>query len=315
MATIAKPTSDWKTYEQERPKLSIRITRDDKEALDTVLRRRGESITELLMAYLRPIITEGSPEGQRAHDIISTAVQQSVAWNRTAANNGFGDTTPALNINGEEVTEWAMAPNINIRQRITKDGDPVMYHAVEQRQGMTRQASIQRHVSMLMDAWAQLPDDQRDAFLSEITNKDRHRFRIAFVGMQHWTQFTEAYEMRFHYEHYQAPFIATPASDDESAFVQWASIYLMDRWNDQRKKRKTPPMVTLNDGTSSNGVTFNQSFRHYAINTDAENVDAWAGLWLNRYRQNRAAGLDHNEAIEQMAQERITVQKMTITDE
>ena len=55
--------------------------------------------------------------------------------------------------------------------------------------------------------------------------------------------------------------------------------------------------------------------KHYAIHTDAENIDTWVGLWLNDYRMNRSGGLNHEECMTMMARERITVQMLTITDE
>jgi hypothetical protein len=58
METAAKKV-DWKRYDDARPKISVRIPKADKEALDAALQRRGESVSDLLMAYLRPIITEG----------------------------------------------------------------------------------------------------------------------------------------------------------------------------------------------------------------------------------------------------------------
>lgn len=317
MATTAKQATDWKAYNQRRAQIAVRIDRGDKQALDAVLRQRGESISDLLMAYLRPIITEGTPEGQRAHEIISAAVQASIAWNRAQPNYGMGDTEPALDEHGAPIYDaWDVVPAINVRHRITKDGDRVLYHAVTQHQGMTRQMAIQRHVAVLMDAWAHMPEHERDAFLKDISNPNKHRFMIAFSGFSKWTRFPEAYEMRFHYTMHQQPFIAAPANDDEQAFVQWAADHITAAWNARRRVRGVQGAITICEGVAdAGGFTVTMNWKHYAIHTDAENIAAWVGLWLNDYRMNRSGGLNHEECMTMMAGERITVQMLTITDE
>lgn len=316
MSTAAKQNIDWKAYEQDRPKLGIRVSRDEKNALDTVLRQRGETISGLLMGYLRPIITEGTPEGQRAHQIISAAVQASIAWNREHHNGGFGDTEPVRDESGHPVTAEWQDPAIVVRPRVTPSGHRVNYHMVTQRAGMTRQDAVRKYVSILMDAWADLPESRRDEYLAELGNPDRHRFVIALSGFQHWTRFPDAHEMRLHWTFHQLPNITTPADDGELRFATWATALLADRWDASRKRRGKSESFTLIEGhqDADTGTVMGRRFSYYPINTDAENVETWAGLWLNDYRGFRRQGLDHESAMNIMAGQKITIQMMTISD-
>jgi hypothetical protein len=310
MQTIVKKV-DWKQYDDARPKISVRIPKADKQALDAALQRRGESVSDLLMAYLRPIITEGTPEGQRAHEIISAAVQQSIAWNKSQHNGGFGDTTAVIDGDGmPKVEELQSSPDIMVRPRITKGGDRVLYHVVTQRRGMSRQDAIRRYVNTLLDAWADLPDSERDRFVSELSDPNQHRFVIAYSGFEHWMQFSAMHEMMFHHLMYQQPRIATPANADESAFSNWAFDHLMAAWNKRRRSKSS--LITICEGAPD---AWGIMFRHYEINSDADNVLEWAGLWLNDYRELRAQGIEHETAMSIEQAKRIQVQMMTITKE
>jgi hypothetical protein len=309
MQTTAKKV-DRKQYDDARPKISVRIPKADKQALDAALQRRGESVSDLLMAYLRPIITEGTPEGQRAHEIISAAVQQSIAWNKSQHNGGFGDTTAECDDDGmPKVQEWR-SPDITVRPRITKGGDRVLYHVVTQRTGMSRQDAIRRHVNTLLDAWADLPDSERDRFVSELSDPNQHRFVIAYSGFEHWTQFSAMHEMMFHHFAHQQPRIATPANADESAFIKWAADYLLAAWNKRRRSKSS--LITICEGAPD---AWGHKFRHYEMNSDTDNVLEWAGLWLNDYRELRAQGIEHETAMSIEQAKRIQVQMMTITKE
>jgi hypothetical protein len=309
MQTTAKKV-DWKQYDDARPKISVRIPKADKQALDAALQRRGESVSDLLMAYLRPIITEGTPEGQRAHEIISAAVQQSIAWNKSQHNGGFGDTTAECDDDGmPKVQEWR-SPDITVRPRITKGGDRVLYHVVTQRTGMSRQGAIRRHVNTLLDAWSDLPDSSRDEFLSDIANPNHHRFVIAYSGFDQWVVFSERHEMLFHQLTMQQSRIAKPTNDDESAFIKWAADYLLAAWNKRRRSKSS--LITICEGAPD---AWGHKFRHYEIDSDADNISAWAGIWLNDYRELRAQGIEHETAMSIEKAKRIQVQMMTITKE
>lgn len=304
---------DWKSYNQRRAQISLRIDRTDKQALDTALQNRGETVSELLMAYLRPIITEGTPEGQRAHEIISTAVQQSIAWNKAQHNGGYGDTTPAIDANGNPIAseDWR-TPDVQVRPRITKGGDRVHYHVVIQRAGMTRQDAIRNYVSRLMDVWSDMPANDRESLLAELANPEQHRFIMGFANMRHWTRFDAAHEMNHHFSTYVQPNIADAADDDERAFCEWASLYLSTAW--AKAKRSKSDLITLYEGQPTDaGVLFTMDFRHYATRSDAENVAAWAGVWLNEYRQIRK-GTTHEGAISELIDQSIRVIPMRFTE-
>jgi hypothetical protein len=316
MQTQAKaPSYDWKSYNQKRAQITIRMDREEKAQLDAVLQRRGESVSELLLAYLRPIITEGTPEGQRAHEIISAAVQESIAWNKSQHNGGFGDTEPEYETNPStkektpKVQEWR-SPDIIVRPRITKGGDRVLYHVVTQRTGMSRQDAIRRHVNALLNAWADLPESSREDFLSEIANPEYHRFVISYSGFDKWIVFSGRHEMAFHQLAYQQKHIATPANDDEAAFVKWAADYLLAAWNKRRRSKSS--LITICEGDPD---AWAHRFNHYEINSDADNISAWAGLWLNDYRELRAQGIEHETAMSIEQAKRIQVQMLTITTE
>jgi hypothetical protein len=309
METAAKKI-DWKRYDDARPKISVRIAKADKEALDAALQRRGESVSDLLMAYLRPIITEGTPEGQRAHEIISAAVQASIAWNKAQHNGGFGDTKAVTGDDGLPVVQEWHSPEISVRPRITKGGAQVLYHMVAQRAGMNRQDAIRRHVSHLMDVWADTPDDQRDEFLREVSNPEQHRFVIAYHGFQHWTAFGAAHEMMFHRATYQTPSVAMPDNADEWTFMHWATDRLTKLW--MRRRRAKGGTVTIYEGDPA---SFGIDFAHYPIHDEVDNIHAWAGVWLRSYREWRSKGMDHETAMGVVAGQRIRIRLMKITDE
>ena len=114
---------------------------------------------------------------------------------------------------------------------------------------------------------------------------------IAFSGFRKWTRFPEAYEMRFHYAMHQQPFIAVPENEDEQAFVQWAADHITAAWNARRRSRGVQDTITICEGVADAGdFTVPTNRKHYAIHTDAENIDTWVGLWLNDYRMNRSGG-------------------------
>ncbi|MBU3721132.1 MAG: hypothetical protein FGM22_10315 [Burkholderiaceae bacterium] len=309
METTAKKI-DWKRYDDARPKISVRIPKADKQALDAALERRGESVSDLLMGYLRPIITEGTPEGQRAHEIISAAVQASIAWNKAHANGGFGDTTAVADADGSPIVEEWHSPEIIVRPRMTKGGAKVLYHIVTQRAGMSRHDAIRKHVSFLMDAWTDTPDDQRDKLLRELSDPEKHRFIIAYSGFQHWTAFRAAHEMMFHQAMYQTRNVSTPDDADEWAFVHWATDHLTKLWT--RRRRTKADIVTIHEGDPE---SWGIDFGHYPITDDVDNIRAWAGIWLNSYRTERDAGLDHEGAMSVAAGQRIRVRLMKIADE
>jgi len=320
MAIAEKQKTDWKAYEQERPKISIRISRSDKQNLDAALQMRGESISDLIMAYLRPIITEGTPDGQRAHEIISTAIQASIAWNKAQANGGFGDTTAIMDEQGKQKMEEWHSPEINVCPRITKSGEHVLYHMITQRAGMSRQDAIRRHVAAMLDAWSDLPESERDVFLREISNPEQHRFVIAYSGFQHWVRFAEAHEMLLHQSRHQTPNVQRAANMNEQLFMQWANKYLMDGLTKQLRSRgkgaKGLESVVLYEGQrdDESGTLFTQSFSHYEIDSDASNVEKWVGLWLNEYRQLRE-GLEHETAINELSKQRIIARLLRIDNE
>ncbi len=320
MAIAEKQKIDWKAYEQERPKISIRISRSDKQNLDAALQMRGESISDLIMAYLRPIITEGTPDGQRAHEIISTAIQASIAWNKAQANGGFGDTTPIMDEQGEPKLEEWHSPEIMVVPCITKSGERVLYHMITQRAGMSRQDAIRKHVGTMLDAWADLPESERDAFLREIGNPEQHRFVIAYSGFQHWTRFAEAHDMLFHQARHQTPNVQHAANMNEQLFMQWANKYLMEGLTKQLRSRgkgaKGLDSVVLYEGQrdDESRTLFSQSFSHYEIHSDAQNVESWAGLWLNEYRMLRE-GLEHETTISELSKQRIIVRLLRIDNE
>lgn len=311
MASAAR-NIDWKAYEQDRPKLSIRIGRSEKDALDSACRQRGASVSDLLMGYLRPIITEGTPEGQRAHKIITAAVQASVAWN-SANDRGFGDTEPERDKSGNPTMDEWHSPDIIVRPRITKGGGRVLYHTVVHRMGETRNDAIRRYVASIIRVWADTPEDQRDALLAELGDWDRHRFIIGFANFGQWNAFPESYEMGVHFEQHQKPHIATAANDDESAFIEWAREYLSKAW--QGAERQRGELITIAEGhrDDESGMLMGQDFRHYANRSDAENIDAWAGVWLNHYRYLcNDMGRDH--AMAYVKQQRIRVRLMTFSE-
>ena len=311
MASAAR-NIDWKAYEQDRPKLSIRIGRSEKTALDLACKQRGASVTDLLLGYLRPIISEGTPEGQRAHQIITAAVQASVAWN-SANDRGFGDTEPKRDQNGDPIMDEWRSPDIIVRPRITKGGAIVLYHTVTHRMGETRNDAIRRYVASIIRVWADTPEDQRDALLAEIGDWERHRFVIGFANFREWTSFPESYEMGLHYAMHQKPYIATPANDDESAFIKWAREYLSNAW--QGAGRQRGDVITIAEGhrDADSGMLLGQDFRHYAMRSDAENIDAWAGVWLNEYRK-LCGGMGHDNAMAYVKGQRIRVRMMTFSE-
>lgn len=319
MPSVEKQNIDWKAYGQRRAQIAVRIDRSEKQALDVALRQRGETISDLLLAYLRPIITEGTPDGQRAHEIISTAIQASIAWNKIHANGGFGDTTAVLDDQGlPKLQEW-QSPEIVVRPRITKSGERVLYHVITQRAGMSRQDAIRKHVAAMLDAWADLPESERDVFLREISNPERHRFVIAYSGFQHWKRFTEAHEMLFHQVLHQLPNVQHAANLNEQLFSVWANKYLMDGLAKQLRSRgkgaKGLDSVVLYEGQhDADAWRSIQTFNHYEIDSDASNVEKWAGLWLNEYRQLRES-LDHDTAMNELANQRIVVQMLRIENE
>ena len=49
---------DWKKYDNARPKISVRIAKKDKQALDAALQQRGESLSELFLNCIEPVITQ-----------------------------------------------------------------------------------------------------------------------------------------------------------------------------------------------------------------------------------------------------------------
>ena len=49
---------DWKKYDDARPKISVRIAKKDKQALDAALQQRGESVSELFLNCIEPVITQ-----------------------------------------------------------------------------------------------------------------------------------------------------------------------------------------------------------------------------------------------------------------
>lgn len=318
MNTATKPAPyDWAAYGQRRAQVTVRMDRAEKEMLDAALRNRGESFSDLVMAYLRPIITEGTPEGQRAHQIISAAVQASIAWNKANTNGGFGDTEPIRNDHGEPTVEEWRSPDIIVRPRMTKGGDRVLYHVVTQRAGMTRYDAIRKYVATLMDVWADIPEhaeDGRESFLRELADPDRHRFIIAYANFQHWTQFDAAHEMQLHRGVHQMPYVAQAANDDESAFVQWATAQLMTAWTGRRRTKSQT--ITIREGHQDGDSTMitGQDFRHYPTHTDIENIDAWAGVWLNHYRQLRRGGIAHDTVMGIIQNERVRIIMMRFTE-
>lgn len=318
MDTATKPAPyDWAAYGQRRAQVTVRMDRAEKEMLDAALRNRGESFSDLVMAYLRPIITEGTPDGQRAHQIISAAVQESIAWNKANTNGGFGDTEAVRNEQGEPTVEEWRSPDIIVRPRMTKGGDRVLYHVVTQGAGMTRHDAIRRHVATLMDVWADIPEhaeDGRESFLRELADPDRHRFIIAYSNFNHWTRFDATHEMQLHFTVHQMPYISQAANDDETAFVAWATAQVSEGWT--RRKRSKSDVVTIREGQRDEDSTLliGHDFRNYAIRSDAENIAAWAGVWLNHYRQLRRGGIAHDTAMGIIQNERVRIIMMRFTE-
>lgn len=314
MKAATKPTTyDWKAYGQKRAQVTVRMDRQDKQQLDTALQNRGETVSELLMAYLKPIITEGTPEGQRAHELISAAVQESIAWNRTHDQGGYGTTQPACDATGQPIPfeDWR-SPTIVVRPRITKGGDRVLYHVVKQSQGMARQDAIRRYVANLMDVWSDAPEQQRESILAELADPDQHRFIMGYVNAKDWTRFDAAHEMQLHFSKYVEPNIAEPQNDDELCFTEWATLQLTAAWAKQRRIKSD--IITLIDGVPDDaGVLWSQSFRHYQIRSDAENIAAWAGAWLNEYRQMRRS-ISHELAIGELMNQQIRITMMRFTE-
>jgi hypothetical protein len=312
MATAAKQTIDWREYNKRRAQIAVRIDRDDKEALDTVLRRRGESITELLTAYLRPIITEGSPEGQRAHEIISAAVQASIAWNSRHAH-GFGDTEPVRDQDGYPARDTWRRSDIVVSPRTTKGGQTVNYHTVVQREGESRSDAIRRYADLLICAWADTPEDLRDGLLSEIGDEDQHRFIIGYDRFGEWASFPDGgHEMQMHYERMQEPHVLTAQDADEAAFITWARDYLRSAWRTAGKARNGT-LTIANPGGWEDVQGIPQTYRHYAHRSDADNIESWAGLWLTQYRRDRA-GLTHEQAIDHLRMMQIRIRLMTFNE-
>jgi hypothetical protein len=169
-----------------------------------------------------------------------------------------------------------------------------------------------------MDVWADTPDDQRDKFLRELSEPDKHRFIIAYAGFQHWTVFREMHEMVFHQAVHQMAKVVTPANEDETAFVRWATDRLTKAW--RNKRRTKDAIVTIHEGDPA---SFGIDFGHYPISTDETNIDAWAGLWLRSYRDLRdtvmdnetGRTMDHETAMGVVAGQRIRVRLMKIADE
>jgi hypothetical protein len=312
MATAAKQTIDWREYNKRRAQIAVRIDRDDKEALDTVLRRRGESITELLTAYLRPIITEGSPEGQRAHEIISAAVQASIAWNSRHAH-GFGDTEPVRDQDGYPARDTWRRSDIVVSPRTTKGGQTVNYHTVVQREGESRSDAIRRYADLLICAWADTPEDLRDGLLSEIGDEDQHRFIIGYDRFGEWASFPDdGHEMQMHYQRMQEPHVLTAQDADEAAFITWARDYLRSAWRTAGKARNGT-LTIANPGGWEDVQGIPQTYRHYAHRSDADNIESWAGLWLTQYRRDRA-GLTHEQAIDHLRMMQIRIRLMTFNE-
>lgn len=280
--------ADWKRYDDARPRLTLRISKDDKAALDETARRRNLNISRLVIGYLRPYIEQGTPEGNRAYDIISACVQESIAWNRNEHNGGFGDTIAQLDADGNpKVVEWEGHPQLYIWPRTTPKGETVFYHRIMHRAHQRRMEAIDEYVMRLLDEWGSIPsEDARDEYLRELADKNRHRYVITYSGFKHWDTFCESYEMNLHWDFYQRPGIQMPANDEETAFVSWASDWLRDQWMKHRKKSKSNQLI-LNEGLrdDESGVRWGLSLGHYQTRTDNENISAWAGILLNTFRE------------------------------
>jgi hypothetical protein len=172
---------DWRKYDESRPRLVIRLDREEKDALDVAARTLNLNISRKVSDFLRPVVLIGTPAGQRAYQIITAGVQASIAWNSRHAH-GFGDTEPVRDKDGYPARYTWRRSDILVSPRTTKDGQTVNYHTVVQREGESRSDAIMRYTELLICAWADTPEDLRDGLLSEIRNEGKHRFVVMFGG-------------------------------------------------------------------------------------------------------------------------------------
>lgn len=302
--------ADWRKYDESRPRLVIRLDREEKAALDVAARTLNLNISRKVSDFLRPVVLMGTPAGQRAYQIITAAVQASIAWN---SRHGFGDTQPVRDHDGYPLRETWRRQDIVVTPRTTKGGQAVSYHTVVQREGESRSDAIRRYADVLILAWADTAEDLRDGLLSEIGDEDRHRFIIGYDHFSGWTSFPEGgHEMQLHYEQMQHPHVQAAQNADETAFIAWARDYLREAWRTAGKARSG--IVTIaNPGGWDHVQGIPQTYHHYACRSDADNIEAWAGMWLRDYRQDRE-GLTHEQAVDHLRQMQIRIGLMTFNE-
>jgi hypothetical protein len=304
--------ADWRKYDESRPRLVIRLDREEKDALDVAARTLNLNISRKVSDFLRPVVLIGTHAGQRAYQIITAAVQASIAWNSRHAH-GFGDTEPVRDQDGYPARDTWRRSDIVVSPRTTKGGQTVNYHTVVQREGESRSDAIRRYADLLICAWADTPEDLRDGLLSEIGDEDQHRFIIGYDRFGEWASFPDGgHEMQMHYERMQEPHVLTAQDADEAAFITWARDYLRSAWRTAGKARNGT-LTIANPGGWEDVQGIPQTYRHYAHRSDADNIESWAGLWLTQYRQDRA-GLTHEQAIDHLRMMQIRIRLMTFNE-
>jgi hypothetical protein len=271
---------EWSEYDADtRPRVVVRMSPEEKQALQRASKDAGVTVAGLVLAYMRPVVVRNNPDGRRAHQVISNVVQAGIEHYR----NGKVDANQT-----GKVGDWR-----GIQVALYEvDGATVMVHHIVQREGHTRAKAVEEYVNKLLDVWAELPSiEAKESMLDEIRDGRRHLFRLAYSNAMRWSRFPGDYELEIHRAQYQTPRVAIPdASDaDEMRLYTLALDRLMRLWPKGSGRRHSKaatdtnnvvmlPVATDADDRDRVGLMY------YPHRPDAENVTAWAGQVLHMYR-------------------------------
>lgn len=279
MSTAAKV--DWSDYNSaERPRIVLRVSPEERDAIRAASKARGVKMNELVLAYMRPLITAHTPEGQKAYEIISNTIQAGIAWNYELHGGGPGTNARRLgdvNWHGISLAHW--------EHEDPKTGDTSEYsiHLVRQREGQSRMQAITEYADRIMQVWADQPNEEAQrAVLDELADRSRYRFAIVYVNLSKWRRFASGYELA-RYRAIIDTAESTPETPEEQAFYEWATQEIDRIW----KARKEYGSA-IADGVTEVSIPGRDSMylglTRYPDMTVPENKAYWARQWLNSYK-------------------------------
>lgn len=282
MSTAAK--IDWSDYNSaERPRIVLRVSPEERDAIRAASKVRGQRMNELVLAYMRPLIASFTPEGQRAYEIISNTVQAGIAWNYDIHGGGPGvhaKRTGDMDWHGIPLGHWVHT------DPTTGETTEFHIHAVRQREGVTRLQAIMEYADQIMQVWTDQPNEEaRQQVLHDIADRSRFRFAIAYVNLRKWRRFASGYELaRFRAIAGQTQ-PSTPETPEEQAFYEWATQEIDRIWTARKDHGETTPegdtIITI-----PGRDRMELELLRYPDMTVSENKAYWAGQWLTEYRSN-----------------------------